>query len=756
MSKQHQPLRNAWKPAAPIALSIALAAALVGCGDDWPAEDQAGSIDLVPFFRASPTAADPTSSLPRSFPLARGWTGGTRVESVDFGAVTVPRKLDGKGSALRIPDTANVYPMYFFFDANGHPMFSKPRFDSRTGAWLMPGGKNPEAPGPIDTPDVEPARSSYFGLPNLLRPRNVLVDDDRQSSDFQRPIIDTLLDATNYTGLWEIVEVTVKGGGYQPDSLKSEAAVNAAVSSGKLSLQFTGKVINCPVTDERTIVTPSGMMNNIPRPRVEIWYRRMLGYCYLANGWETIGQAMDESLPSTDPANLRLFQAGVDINNRVDTFDVLRTTLGAGPSETQAIAVPVTRLFVPTLPVPLGNPSGDITRVRYAGDDLSLALPRHKASDPGGYSPIAWLWDLNVRQDPPYQNGTYRDYGSVDPASTVARDADTNVLTRNYAIVGVATKCRADSDCRAGMECNPVPDVNLATADPPAGQNLGDVVIAREGGARCDVPAKTFGDYCAPGVARCDVQAVAGGDNEKALKALGVAVAGPTFTVHQDLTTAQTNLANAMAMGADAATLAPLQTAVNTQTARAGYYDSFGLTKDLGGYGYLCYPYSGTAAGGGYCQIRCDSGASGTNVTVKSQLTVVNGRDPTLSDNVDYTYNTEVRCGGANMLGYRCLPTSQLPERGRVCLRECKLADTQSFNRALCDSPLNIKPDATSGALSTALVLGGGLPAKTAITQQVCSSIVAPAVNGVTASAVVACSWNPDFEPRDPNVWPGQ
>jgi len=502
-------------------------------------------------------------------------------------------------------------------------------------------------------------------------------------------------------------------------------------------------------------VTPSGMMNNIPRPRIEIWYRRMLGYCYLANGWETIGQALDEDQPASDPANLRLFQAGIDINNRVDTFDVLRTTLGAGLSETQAIAVPVTRLFVPTLPVPLGNPSGDITRVRYAGDDLSLALPRHKASDPGGYSPIAWLWDLNVRQDPPYQNGTYRDYASVDPASTVARDADTNVLTRNYAIVGVATKCKADSDCRMGMECNPVPDVNLATADPPAGQNLGDVVIAREGGARCDVPVKTFGDYCAPGVARCDVQAVAGGDNEKALKALGVAVAGPTFTVHADLTTAQTNLANAMAMGADAATLAPLQTAVNTQTARAAYYDSFGLTKDLGGYGYLCYPYAGTAAGGGYCQIRCDSGASGTNVTVKTQLAVVDGKDPSVTNMVDYTYNTEVRCGAANMLGYRCLPTSQLPERGRVCLRECKLADTQSFNRALCDSPLNIKPD-TSGNPSTAFMLGAGLPAKSAITQQVCSSIVAPAVNGVTASAVVACSWNPDFEPRDPSVWPGQ
>jgi hypothetical protein len=754
---------------APIAFAIALPAALIGCGSDWPTDDQAGFIDLVPFFRASPTAADPTSSLPRNLPLSRGWTAGTRVESVDFGAVTVPRKLDGKGSALRIPDTARVYPMYFFFDSSARPMSSKPRYDSRTGVWQMRGGQSPAVPAPIDTPADEPARSSYFRLPNLLRPHDVLFDDDRGSSDFQRPIIDTLLDDANYTGLWEIVEVTVNDGGYQPDSIKSAASINSAASDGKLSLQRTGKVINCPVIDDRTAVTPSGMMNTIPRPRVEIWYRRMLGFCYLANGWETIGQAVDESQPVTDPANLRLFQAGVDIDKRVDTFDVLRTTLGSGLSQTMAIAVPVTRLFSPTLAVPLGNASGDITRVRYIGDDLALALPRHQASDPGGYSPIVWQWDLNVRQDPPYANGTYRDYAGVDPASTVARDADTNVLTRNYAIVGVATKCASDSDCRAGLYCNPMPDVNLATADPPPGQNLADVVIAREGGARCDVPVATFGGYCAPGVARCDVQAAAGGDNEKALKALGVVVAGPTFTIHADLATAQTNLSNntMLALGIDPtmsgktisvmdqmtamAMLPALQATVDNLTGRVTYYDGLGFTTDLGGYGYLCYPFGGA----GYCQIRCDSGASATNVTVKSQLPVVDGRDATVTNTVDYTYNTEARCGGPNMLGYRCFPTTVQPERQRVCLRECKLADTQNFNRALCDSPLNVKPDA-SGNPSTAFALGGGVPPRTAVTGQVCTSIVPPAVNGVSASAVVTCGWNPDFEPRDPNVWPGQ
>jgi hypothetical protein len=419
--------------------------------------------------------------------------------------------------------------------------------------------------------------------------------------------------------------------------------------------------------------------------------------------------------------------------------------------------------------IPTNNQAGDTVRVRYTNDDLTLALPRHKSSDPGGYSPIVWAYDLNVRQDPPYAPGTYRDYGTVDPTLTVARDGDTTVVTRNYAITGIATNCASNADCHLGQQCNPMPDINIATVDPPPGQNLADVVIAREGGARCDVPVATFGGFCAPGVARCDVQAPVGSDNEKALKALGVAVAGPAFTIHADLATAKTSLANStsLAMGIDPAmpmrvvtvmeqatamaALPGLQTAADNLTARVAYYDGLGFTTDLAGYGYLCYPQNGT----GYCAIRCDSVASSTNVTVKTQLPVPDGMDASKINATDYTFNTEARCGGPNMLGYRCLPTSVLPERQRVCLRECKLADTQFFNRALCDYPLNIKPD-TMGGTSTAYSLGEGLPARTAVVGQTCTSIVPFAVSGVTASAVVTCSWNPDFEPRDPNVWPGQ
>jgi len=210
-----------------IAFTVLALSTLVGCGDDWIADDQAGIIDLVPFFRGGATTADPTAGLPRTLPTTRGWATGNRVEAVDFGAVTVPRKFDAKGSALRIPDNAKVFPMYFFFDSSGRPLYSKPIYDARTGIWYMRGGHNPPLPTPSDPPAADPQRAAYYRNVNLLRPRGALFDADRSSSDFQRPVIDTLLDDPNYTGLWEIVEVTITAGGFPPDSIARSHSVSS-------------------------------------------------------------------------------------------------------------------------------------------------------------------------------------------------------------------------------------------------------------------------------------------------------------------------------------------------------------------------------------------------------------------------------------------------------------------------------------------------------------------------------------------------
>ncbi|HWA75565.1 MAG TPA: hypothetical protein VG937_24690 [Polyangiaceae bacterium] len=761
----------------------ALALVLVGCDSNSLHEDDTGYVDLQPFYRSGGTAADPTAGIPRVVAPNRGWIGGERVEFWDFGPVTVPRKLGTRGEQLRVPDAAATSEIYFFYDAQGRPLFAKPAFDPRSNTWFMPGGAHTLDPAPIDTP-------AAFSSPYAARPRAELFDDQRHSSSYQRPIIDLLPGDTDYGGVWEVVEITVRDGDYEVDDVKSAAKVREGIDDGKLSERRTGLVINCPVIDERTQVLPSVFNNNVPRPRIEVWYRTKLGNCFLANGWESIGTTLSADAPASDRSNLRLFNAGEAAGTRFGTLDVITESVRG---ESARVTVPIAKQYQPRISIPLNTPNLDRSNTRLVGDDVATALPRRTASDPGGYSPIVWMWDINLPQDPPYVPGTYRDVASIgvvpDPfppanptlgGAAEARDGGTNVVTRNIAVIGRAEKCVADTDCKFGMQCNTMPDPAIATTDPPPGQNIADVVIQREGGPRCDVPVVGFGGFCSPGVTRCDVQAAAGGDNEKNLKAIGVLAAGPTFTVHADLKAAQTKLddTTSLSMGVDpanmtrvvtdaekmtaAAQLPALQTALQKATDKAAYYDKLGFTKDLNGWGYSCYPGGvGVGTGPGFCAIRCDSTTSGTVTEVKTQITVPGQAAP-----VDYTFRGEARCGGVNMLGYRCLPSGTIPERQRVCVRECNRqantsatyyvddpAPTLAFNRALCDFPLNLKPDA-SGNPSTAFALSGDLPAMTAVLGQECNS-ASLSVSGASSTTVRSCGWNTDFVPRDPNAWPG-
>ena len=761
--------------------AIALVSSACSSEDDLYEEDS-GYVDLVPAFPSPAGAANPNALLPATIAPTRGWINGQRVEYYDFGAVTLTRKANptnAAGAALRVPDAAPAPPIYFFYDKQGRPLFSRPSFDPRSASWSMPGGKNVHAREPVAAPGAGTERSGYYSTPYVARPRPELSDPNRGTTSYQRPVIDSLLGSTGYLGLWEVVEITVNSSSYSPDDIKSANKVEAGLASGQLRQRKTGKVINCPVVDERTTVVPSALHNNIPRPRVEVWYRTKLGNCFLVNGWESIGETLDEAKSATDIANLRLFSAGEEPATRVSTIDV--SSENVGNESAVRVSIPINKLFTPTIAVPLGPPSVERARTRMPGDDIALALPRHSAADAGGYSPLVWMWDLNVPQDPPYVAGTYRDAAALDvppdpnpPTNPVlggiaeARDGGTNVVTRNVAVIGAATPCKTDDECFFGQQCNPMPDPLLATSDPPAGKNrfdlplnLADAVLQREGGPRCDVPAVGFGGYCASGVSRCDVQAAAGGANDTALKDLGVAAAGPTFTVHADRDAAKKKaddaaaalaaidpMATPEALAAAEKAVTDTTAAVTKTQAVVDYYDGLGFTQDLNGRGYLCYP--GTAAGPagvGFCQIRCDASASSTNVDVKVSLAVPG------TTAVDYTFKTEARCGGANMAGYRCLPSGTLPDRQRVCLRECnRMADpapTLAFNSTLCEFPINtadggkVKPFALSGDLQPVSQLLG----------QTCN-LISVSSPGASATTVRACGWNPDFAPLDPAVLP--
>jgi len=724
------------------------ALAVVGCGQDDFSDDAYGFIDLSPYFYDGSSAANPVAGLATTINPNRGWNNGVRAEYYDFGLVGISRKRDSKGVTLAEPDYAYVQPMYFFYDSLGRAMFSKPIFDHRTGQWWMKGGQGLLNPNPVLPHTTKPSElETYYSVPYSVRVRAPLKDEKRGGSDFQRPVINVLQDNTRYSGLWEVVEVTVQDGGYAPDAIKSEATLLAGVSAGKFSLNHTSKVIACPVLDDRTSVTPSVMAYNVPRPRIELWYRTKLGSCYLVNGYETLART-NESEPGVEadarePANIELLKA--KSGDRVNTFDVISFQIGDQSYPT--VVVPTVKMYTPRATVAtLGN------MLRYPGDDISTTLPKHSNGDPGGYSPIVWSWEIGVPQDPPFTAGTYKSLDAVDPSVLAARTG--GPWTRHYAVIGVARPCRTgtDDECQKtdahlGLTCNPMPDITLATTSAPTGKNVADMIIEREGGPRCDIKPVGYGDYCAPGIARCEVQApTAGADptssNETNLKAvLGKANAGPTgLAVYSDLTKAQAALAtvNMDPMATDADKMAAMKKVTDATTKR-DYYASRGFLKDLTGLGYVCQP-----ATGGYCYIRCDGGATPTanTPTFKVPLAVPNPRDNGRTNkSEDHSFVTDSRCGAENMIGYKCMPVGGSSKRN-VCLRECSTQNTDGHNRLACNFPLNLQGNGEGKPFT----MSTGQGEAAAHTGQQC----------YTSAGVTACQWNPDFEPRNPNIWPPQ
>ena len=84
----------------------------------------------------------------------------------------------------------------------------------------------------------------------------------------QRNIIDVVPGRDGYTPLWRVTMVTWKRG-FMPRTLKSAAAVRAAVRAGKVTLKRTGIVVNCPVLgfdqpETRLLQGPNG---RVPRSR---------------------------------------------------------------------------------------------------------------------------------------------------------------------------------------------------------------------------------------------------------------------------------------------------------------------------------------------------------------------------------------------------------------------------------------------------------------------------------------------------------
>jgi hypothetical protein len=498
-----------------LALSIVAvmgAAAVVGCEEEF-SDEQFGTLDLAPIYDGG-TPGNPGAGVPDQISPSAGYLDGQVAEYYDFGVV--PTIVD---PTTFEPVAARVQPMYFFFDSDLRPLFSRPVRELKDGTDWIKGGRDVLNPNPKDfcagVTDAEALvsckelnqRERQKSYP--LRQRDPLADPERGNvDDYQRPIIDLTPQDNDpprreYTGLWEVIEI-ITPSGYEPDAIKSLGTLNRALEGKKYLLRATGKVINCPLVDLRTYVNPGITNRKVLRPRIELWYRRQLGVCLLANGWETLGR----------PDGTRLL-ANSDAD-RLDTFEVSRVTVGG----TTELVVPVGRAYEPVVVDQTGASS---ELVRVPGNIVSTSQPRHGPDDPGGYTPLRWMFDIPAPGD--FERGGWKSVEDVDPSKGAGRrEGLLSPVVKNLPLRGVAAKCSFEPEYIISpvtgariKQCGKRMSGTVTRFDP-----LGDPKCNAERDpfnaddrplecnkdtCFCDAPVAYYGQPCGPALARCSNEA---------------------------------------------------------------------------------------------------------------------------------------------------------------------------------------------------------------------------------------------------------
>lgn len=490
----------------PFVLFLApLTVGLTACGEKF-SDEPYGPVDLAPFYADGATPGNIAAGVPKNIDPIVHFFRGQKADYYDFGfsksiaALPDPTTVAiyNVPATVSLPKFAPVSPMYFFFDAAGKPMFSRPARENRNWTFHMRGGK--------EVLDPNPTANAPKKLAYPVRARALWKDPGRgNTADYQRPIVDDLPDSNRYSGLREIVKVKVKGG-YEPDSIKSWKTLEAAIAAKEVEVQRTGKVINCPMVDERTYVTPSIMAHNVPHPRVEVWFRRKLGGCYLIDGWEALGRVDNKGNEDIEDDDYPLYTWGEDAQ-RLNVMDVSTIVTGEGNARVTDVVAPLGRVFMPRVVIETTGGVPLLFKTKAVADG---ALPRRNDADPPGYRPVRAVWGINIPQrDPPYPartDNTLEDDRLLD-AAQLSPSNEPNGGIHNFPLVGSAVRCGTDPvGMTPGMPTDPDPCAPLGLECP---LRRGTPVQF------CDAKKVGYGDYCSPGVAAC-APALTPGDKAEA------------------------------------------------------------------------------------------------------------------------------------------------------------------------------------------------------------------------------------------------
>lgn len=714
-----------------VGMCAALAVLAAGCGEEL-ADDDFGGVDLQPFY-----ADTATGRVPAFIQATRGYHDGQRSNYYNFGTVAVqvgrasPKQQEEYGvGGVPVPQTAYVNPMYFFFDANGRPLFSWPVREVKTGNFYMQGGEQVRDPNP--DPDA-PRNLAY-----PARARKLLVDPGRNSADYQRPIIDNIFEDIRiisnrgdwrYTGLWEVYKVRAPAG-YRPDAIKSWRTLERGwdKGNGEFRIEATGMPLDCPLVDSRTLIRPTvaafaEFEPRVPQPLVELWYRRKRVNCFLVHGWEALGAVTMDPMGQGNDTYER-YTWGQD-SRRLATFDVETKVIGQGVAEKRQTVAPVGRIFSPVIPA-RGGP-GVTARPTVMVDTFSVttgAYPRRSPADPPGYRPFRWLWGIDVgsiaeiglefderwyanlnNATPELTNLALVDRAKLSPLTfTISRprpDGSTEVanepLILNFPMTGRRISCKAlidhDKDMRPGdPPDDPCPKIGLVC---PLNQKF------LHSDEWCQPKRVAFGEYCAPTVADCFTRvdtmrtepfyrsppgppgSVERANNERrrVLVSKGDTVEEWFFLRNPPIPDCGDERDQVLTAGLGHDDLRTKQCFQEPQ----GIYEEFSrrvpadwqIEQSLLPGGFIATPGSGANAvtytcrgdaerGLGHCYMACDGGQAN-----RLQGESIEYEIPGTGRKVPMRLDS--RCGGARMPGYRCLPiTNRLTEGGgSYCAREC-------------------------------------------------------------------------------------
>jgi hypothetical protein len=222
-------------------------------------------------------------------------------------------------------------------------------------------------------------------------------------------------------------------------------------------------------------------------PLIEVWYRRKLTFCYLANGWQTLGGDKGDR-----------YNANQVISMGINTFDVSKTKVGSGKSEEDLLVVPVGKAYVPN--VFFSDNQNGFSETPIGNQVLATGQPGAP-----GYTPIRWMWDVIVQGE--FVRDAFRDEAELDADQLYPRNP---VVVHNIATRGVAVPCslprqlqtiRGEDVEQCGVKKKvDVTEIVDASGD-PACTKLG--LECNKDTCFCDSPPVGFGQRCGSSIARC-------------------------------------------------------------------------------------------------------------------------------------------------------------------------------------------------------------------------------------------------------------